>query len=494
MTDQVYLAVDLGASSGRVLAGSFSGQKLRIEELHRFVNGPVTLADSMFWDLPRLWSEVLAGLRAGNDRCAGRIASVGVDTWGVDFGLLGRGDVLLGNPYHYRDARTLGVLERACAAVGRETIFKHTGLQFLPFNTLFQLLAMRETRSPLLDAAERLLLMPDLFHWLLCGEKSNERTNASTTQFYDPLKGDWSTELLAKLELPTRLLGTIVDPGARLGKLRARVAEETRLAAVEVIAPATHDTASAVLAVPADVRDGSWCYISSGTWSLLGAELDAPVLSDACQAANFTNEIGVGRTVRLLKNIGGLWLLQESRRAWADEGREYTWEQLLADARRAKPLAALVDPDHASLLAPRHMPRAIADYCRATGQRAPADVGGYVRCILESLALKYRFVLESLEAVSGRRHETIHTIGGGAQNADLCQFTANACHRIVLAGPVEATAIGNALAQAMALGTIGNVAEAREVVRQSFPIERYEPREVDVWEAAYARFTDMLKG
>lgn len=491
MSKQVFLAADLGASSGRVVAGLFDGARLTLEEGHRFDNGPVGVGSRIYWDLLGLWSEVCRGLRAAAARYSGSVRSVGVDTWGVDFGLLGRGDELLGNPRHYRDRRTEGLLEKAFSVVSREEIFAQTGLQFMQFNTLYQLWAMKLERSPLLDAAQTFLMMPDLFHWLLTGVKAIEITNASTTQFYDPTTGGWAADLLGKFDLPSGILGNLVPPGMRLGPILPQVAAETNLSGVEVVAPGTHDTASAVAAVPALSREGQrpdWCYISSGTWSLMGVESPMPVINDLCRQLNFTNEGGICGTTRLLKNIGGLWLLQECRRIWAQGGREYSWDDLnrLSDA--APPHAAFVHPDDPSFMAPGDMPAAIREFCARSGQPVPPDEGAVVRCALESLALRYRQVLGWLEELVGGRIETIHIVGGGTRNRRLCQATADACNRRVLAGPVEATAIGNVMVQAMASGAVGSLAEAREVVRRSFDVEEYVSAGTDGWNEAYRRY------
>jgi rhamnulokinase len=495
MASGVLLAVDLGASSGRLLAGLWDARRLTLQEVHRFDNGPVPVAGSLHWDLLRLWSEVQAGMRAAAARYGAQaIRSLGVDTWGVDFGLLGRHDTLLGNPYHYRDRRTQGLMERAFDVVPRREIFEHTGLQFMPFNTLYQLWAMRLGDSPLLASAQRLLMIPDLFHWLLTGAKAIERTNATTTQFFDPRSGNWATALLERFDLPGHILGDVVEPGTHLGALRREVADETGLHGTHVVAPGTHDTASAVMAVPARGRNGGgvdWCYISSGTWSLLGAEVPQPVINDTCLRLNFTNEGGIGGTTRLLKNIAGLWLLQECRRTWTAAARPYSWDELnrLADA--ARPRLSLVDPDDPRFAAPTDMPRAIAEYCRETGQTVPDSEGATVRCALESLALKYRQVLGWLEQLLGSRVETIHIVGGGVHNKRLNQATADACGRRVLAGPVEATAVGNLMVQAMAAGWVASVDEAREVIRLSFPVEEYLPRDTAAWDEAFERFVRL---
>ncbi len=494
MAQQHFVAVDIGASSGRTLVGGFDGKRLTLREAHRFENGPVRIGDHLHWDVLRQWTNIQEGLRAAVQMCAGPMSSVGVDTWGVDFGLLGPGDELLANPYHYRDRRTDGILERAFAQVPREEIFAATGLQFLPFNTLFQLVALKESRSATLNAAERLLLMPDLFHWLLTGVKSNEFTNATTTQFLDPRSGKWATELLGRFGLPTKLLGEILPPGTVLGPLRPEVVQETGLAGANVVLPGTHDTASAVMSVPTVGATGAapdWCYLSSGTWSLMGVELSAPVINQRCRQLNFTNEGGVGGTIRLLKNITGLWLVQECRRAWAQQGQALSWDELNHLSAAAPSRQAWIDPDDPAFQAPGDMPEAIREYCRRTGQTPPADRGAVLRCALESLAMKYRMVLGWLEELVEVKFRTLHVVGGGVQNRQLCQATADACGCVVVAGPAEATATGNLMMQAIAAGAVGNLAEAREVIRRSLPVETYEPRQAPAWNEALARFLEV---
>ena len=496
-SSQVYLAVDLGASSGRVVAGLFDGTRLALEEVYRFDNGGVTAAGRMQWDVLNLWQHTLRGLRAGAKIYGRHVASVGVDTWGVDFALLSKSDEMLSNPCHYRDRRTAGILDKAFAIVPREEIFQQTGLQFMEFNTLYQLLAMKQAHSPLLEMAQSWLMIPDLFHWLLTGVKANEYTNATTTQFLNPKTGKWATDLLAKFGIPTPMLGQIVQPGTKLGKLQAAVASDTNLTNALVIVPGTHDTASAVAAVPAASKLGQrpdWCYISSGTWSLMGVETPQPVINDRVYQLNFTNEGGVGGTTRLLKNIAGLWLVQECRRVWKETGRDYAWEELSRRASDRTPLAALINPDHASFVAPDNMPAAIADFCTKTGQPAPATDGAIIRCALESLALRYRMVLGYLEELIGGRIETIHIVGGGAQNRLLCQMAADATGRRVVAGPVEATAIGNLAMQAVAKGAIGSIAQAREIIRHSFEVQEYRPKQPKVWDEAYGRFQKLVGG
>lgn len=487
--DKKLLAFDLGAESGRGVLGRFDGRRLQLEVVHRFPNGGVRTLDTLHWDVLRLYGEMLAGLR----RCAadfGGVDSVGVDTWGVDFALLGRGDTLLGNPRHYRDPHTETILEEAFARVPRWEIFRQTGIQFMRFNTLFQLLALQRERSPLLDAAQTMLLMPDLLHFWLTGVKVNEFTNASTSQMYDPTEKGWAYGLVSAFGLNTKMLGSIVPPGTVLGPLRGTVATDTGLNPVPVIAPATHDTGSAVAAVPA--QGEAWAYLSSGTWSLMGVELPGPLINEQALAYNFTNEGGVGGTIRFLKNIMGLWIVQECRRAWERSGKNYSYDDLARLAEAAPPFVSLVNPDDGGFILPANMPAALAEFCRKTGQPEPREPGPVIRCALESLALRYRWVFERLEELTGKRLEVIHVVGGGSQNALLCQLTADACNRPVLAGPVEATAIGNVLVQAMGLGLLRSLAEAREVVRASFEVKRYEPKDAAAWEEPYLRFRQYV--
>jgi rhamnulokinase len=487
--DKKLLAFDLGAESGRGVLGLFDGKRLRLEVVHRFPNGPVRTLDAMHWDVLRLYSEMLAALR----RCAadhGGLDAIGVDTWGVDFALLGRGGTLLGNPRHYRDPHTEQIMDAAFARVPKEEIFRHTGIQFMRFNTLFQLLALQRDRSPLLDMAETMLTMPDLFHYFFTGIKVNEFSNATTTQMFDPSARNWAYGLLKAFGLPSQILGTIVQPGTVLGPLRASVASETGVTPAPVIAPASHDTGSAVAAVPA--RGASWAYISSGTWSLMGAEIPAPKIDEEVGRHNFTNEGGVSGTIRFLKNIMGLWLVQECRRAWERVGKSYSYDELARLAVAAPAFVSIVDPDDSAFILPASMPTALGDFCRRTGQPIPIEPGAVIRCALESLALRYRWVLERLEALQGQRLDTIHVVGGGSQNALLCQLTADACDRPVLAGPVEATAIGNVLVQAIGLGILGSLSEAREVVRRSFEVVTYTPQNPAAWQGPYVRFLDYL--
>jgi rhamnulokinase len=485
MARRVALAVDLGASGGRVVSGAFDGRLLELEEIHRFENAPVAMAGQLVWDAVRLWQEVVVGLRAAAARHGGGCESVGVDTWGVDFALLAADGSLLGNPVCYRDARTRGMLAEAERVVPREEIFAATGLQFMEINTLYQLLAMAQARSSLLAAAGRMLMIPDLFHWLLSGEPSNERTNASTTQCFDPVSGDWARGLVERLGIPCGILGPILPPGTDLGPLRRDVAAETGLQATRVVLPGTHDTASAVAAVPATEPPSArpeWCYVSLGTWALVGVELDRPLVTPACLAHNFTNEAGIGGTTRLLKNVCGLWLVQQCRAAWQRQGKEWTWDQLTALAAESPALATVLDPDDPSLVAPADMPEAIRALARRTGEPVPESTGAVVRAALESVAAGCRATIRRLDALVGRRIGRVHVVGGGVQNRLLCQLIADATDRPVIAGPVEATAIGNLLVQLAARGGTGpDVRWLRQVVRDSFEPVEYLPRAAAAW-------------
>jgi rhamnulokinase len=487
-----YLALDLGAESGRAVLGTVVDGRLALEVLHRFPNEPQRILNAFYWDTPRLFAEIKNGLRAAKTNLYGELHGIGVDTWGVDFGLLDRNDELLGLPRHYRDHHTDGILEKAFAMVPAEEIYRRTGIQFMQINTLFQLLAMQLRGSAILDNAASLLMTPDLLHFWLTGIKSWEYTIASTSQCFNPIAGDWDRNLLAQMGLPSNLFGPVCDPASEIGSLHTTVRRETGLGEVPVIAVATHDTASAVAAVPSEEGEG-WAYISCGTWSLVGVERPTPVMDDASLRFNLTNEGGVNRTTRLLRNVMGLWLLQECRRSWKASGNLYEYAQLAAMAADSPPLQALIDPDAPEFLSPEDMPSAIVSWCRASGQRSPSDVAAVVRCIIDSLALKYRWVLERLEEVTGSRIHTVHIIGGGCQNRELCQAAADASGRRVLAGPVEATAAGNVLVQAMATGRLENLADIRAVVRASFPVEEFLPRPHADWDAAYARFVQMLR-
>ncbi|MCP5110395.1 MAG: rhamnulokinase [bacterium] len=483
-----FLALDLGAESGRAIRGSIADGKLELEELHRFQNTPVRIPTGLYWDTFRLWHEILAGMAvAGRERKLD-LDGVGIDTWGVDFGLLGPDGALVDNPRHYRDARNTGMLDKLFAVVPKQEVFTHTGIQFMQLNSLCQLYAAKLEDSPALPVASKLLFMPDLLNYWLSGTAKAELTIASTSQFYNPVEKRWATELFEKLGLPVAILPEIVQPGARLGTVREEVAEATGVAAsTPVYATACHDTASAVAAVPAETED--WCYISSGTWSLMGVELDSPVVNEQALADNLTNELGAAGKVRLLKNIAGMWPLQECRRAWALEGKEYSYAELAQAAGEAKPFTAVIPPD--AFPEPGKMPQRIADYCRSTGQAVPEQPGEMCRTIFESLALRYRQVLESLESLTGKRIGVIHIVGGGSRNQLMNQFAADCAARTVVTGPTEATAAGNVLVQAIGAGLLSGLAEARQVVKASFDVTVVEPRATAGWDAAYDRFRNL---
>ncbi|MEZ5402819.1 MAG: rhamnulokinase family protein [Bryobacteraceae bacterium] len=483
-----FAAVDLGAESGRVILGVLEEGRLLLEELHRFANQPVRLPTGLYWDTLRLWHEILTGLAvAGRDRGL-RLEGIGVDTWGVDIALLGADGALIDNPRHYRDSRNAGIPEKAFEVVPRAEIFAQTGLQFMQINSLYQWYAMKLAWAPANDAARTLLFMPDLFHYFLTGETKAERSIASTSQFYNPKFERWSSEMLLALRLNPEILPDIVDPGTLLGPILPYVADLTGLdETTPVFATAGHDTAAAVAAVPAQ-DEGDWCYVSSGTWSLMGVELREPVLTPECLALDFTNEIGVERRVRLLKNIMGMWPLQECRRAWALEGHDYSYDTLTEMAAAAPAFSAILNPD--AFLEPGHMPERIAAFCRDTGQTPPDGPGATARAILESLALRYRQVLENLETLTGRSIGRIHIVGGGSRNTLLNQFVADCTGRTVIAGPTEATAAGNVLVQAMGAGLVAGLGEIREIVARSFPVTRFDPAGGD-WDAAYGRFGEI---
>ena len=484
-----HLAIDLGAESGRVVVGHLEDGSLRLEEVHRFPNGPVHVLGRLHWDVLRLWSEIKQGLYLAAQAYGGDLASVGLDTWGVDFGLLAPDGTLLGNPYHYRDSRTNGMLEAAFEIVPRAEVFERTGIQFMQINTLYQLLSMVRSNASALSVAETLLNMPDLFNYWLSGRKASEFTIASTSQCYDPRTGDWAWGVLEELGIPSRIFGEIVQPGTVLGPLSDSVAEEVDCPPIPVVASAGHDTAAAVATVPATGDDH--IYISSGTWSLMGVAVRDPIITEQSLAYNFTNEGGVDGTFRFLKNIMVLWLVQECRREWKREGVDLSYDELTRMAEQASPFGPLVSPSDSRFLPPGDMPARIQGFCRETGQAVPESKGEIVRCALESLALEYRWVAERLDEMVGQRLPTVHIFGGGSQNKFLNQFAADATNRIIVAGPVEATAIGNVLVQALALGQLGSLAEGRALVRRSFEVTTYEPQLVGDWDEAYKRYVRL---
>ncbi len=483
------LAFDLGASSGRALLGRLENHKIVIEELHRFPNDPVQVGDRLQWDILRLYHEIKQGLLKAKHQDL-ELESIGIDSWAVDFGLLGTHGELLANPYHYRDHHTDGMMEQLLAEYPAEEIFARSGIQFLPFNTIFQLYALKQAGNPVLDIADKFLMIPDLLRYFMTGKRYNEFTNATTTQLYNPLSGRWDEELLVKIGIPATWFGEVVQPGTHVGELRDSLCEELGISPVPMIAVAEHDTGSAVVAVPA--LEKSFAYLSCGTWSLMGTEVDEPVMGEEARALNFTNEGGAYGTYRLLKNIMGLWILQECRREWERAGSAYSFVELVKLAEAAPAFAAYIDPDDDCFLHAGDMPERVRAYCARTGQDVPSDVGVIVRVILESLALKYRAVLEMTERLSGKQFSGLHMVGGGINNTLLCQWTANSIGKPVWAGPTEGSAIGNLVVQWIASGRLSDIWEARRVVRDSFEVVTYEPADRERWDEAYDQFRERV--
>lgn len=495
MAKKAYLAVDLGAESGRTIVGVLEGERLTLHETHRFLHLPRKLPGGLHWDLTGLWGNILEGCRKGlawakeNEL---HVSSLGVDTWGVDCGYIGKSGEMLTLPHCYRDPRHLVAFEKTIKAVGKERLWSATGIQFMWLNTLYQVVAQNEAEPGVLRQAEKMLFMPDLFHYFFTGRAVVESSIASTSQMTDPRTGKWATAMLEQLGLPTQMLGEIVPPGTVLGTLRKEVVEEIGADGdLRVIAPATHDTASAVAAVPAEVST-KWAYLSSGTWSLMGAEIDRPCMCDAARDVPFTNEGGVSGTIRFLKNIAGLWLVQECRRDFEKKGNKYNYEQLTSMAQAAEPFRTLVDTDHAPFVSPGEVPAKIAAFARSTGQPEPRDPGQFIRCCLESLALTYRRTFIRLQEVLGRSFDVLHIVGGGGKNTLLNQMTADATHTTVIAGPDEATAAGNVLVQAMGAGDVKDLKHIRQIVRNSFDPQTYTPRDTAAWDQAYGRFLKLL--
>ncbi len=470
------IAVDLGAESGRVVSVRYGGGALQMEEIHRFPNIPVFAGGTLYWDALRLWHEIRSGVEMALPGAAG----IGIDSWGVDWALLDRDGKLLSNPVHYRDSRTDGMFAWVFERVPRRKLFEHTGIQFMQINGVYQLASLVRDDSPLLDCAQTLLGVGDLFNYFLTGNRVCEFTLATTQQTYNPRLNDWDVEILTALGIPASIFPQVVPPGTRIGQYNG----------VPVLAPAVHDTGSAVVAVP--TVDQDYAYISSGTWSLMGMEVPEPVINDAAYEANLTNEGGVDGTYRLLKNVMGLWLVQQSRAVWRAAGSDHDYETLARMCVQAEPFRSLIDPDDASFLPPGDMPARIREFCERTQQPVPQTVGEVMRAIYESLALKYRLTLDKLCSLTGRRVERIHIVGGGSRSALLSQMTADACNRVVLAGPVEATALGNAIVQLIALGEFESVANAREMLSRTAITARYEPRDTDAWERAYERFKTIV--
>jgi rhamnulokinase len=506
MTQHAYIAFDLGAGSGRAMLATLSdAERITIEELHRFPNEPVHLPSGQHWNLLALWSNLVEGLQRCGEAARARsvpILSLGVDTWGVDFGLFTKHGQLLGLPYAYRDERFAPALRRVVDVLGEQNIYQATGIQMMPFNTLYQLAAQHETEPALLELADRMLMLPDLLHYFFSGVMVNDATAASTTQLIDPrdsTTGRWATPLLERLNLPTGMLGELVPSGTPVGQLRAEIASQAGVETMQVILPGSHDTASAVAAVPADDAAGgatgggrTWAFLSSGTWSIMGVELDQPLITDASSRLSFSNERCVGGKIRLLKNISALWLVQQCRDDLARHGQALDYAELTRLATHAEPFRTLVNPDSPAFASGGEMLAKITAFAQDTKQPAPQSPGQFVRCALESLALTYRCVFANLEQLVGHRIETLHIIGGGARNDLLNQMTADAIDRTVIVGPYEATAIGNALTQAMGVGQVTDLQHLRRIVRQSFDLQTRMPRDTDAFARQVDRFRILL--
>jgi rhamnulokinase/L-fuculokinase len=482
------LAFDLGASGGRAMLGSFDGERITIEEVHRFSNDPVTVQGTMYWDVLRLFHEIKQGLLKAKQR--GGFDSISVDTWGVDFGLLDKEGRLLENPIHYRDSRTLGMMDKSRTMLDHDEFYQITGTQFMEINTVFQLLSLSQNRPDMLERADCLLMMPDLFHYMLTGIKVVEYSIATTTQLLDARARQWSERIIKALGLPITLFKEIVPCGTRIGTLTKDIAEELGIPQVNVVASAGHDTQSALVAVPATEED--FIFISCGTWSLFGTELREPLINRRAASFNITNEGGYEGKASFLKNIIGLWLIQESRRQWMREGKEYSFGELEAMGENAEPFLCFIDPDAPEFISAGNIPERIRNYCERTSQRIPSTVGEVARCINESIALKYRHAMEQLMECTGKEYDVIHIIGGGSVSQLLCQMTAGACNKAVEAGPIEATVYGNVALQLIAGGKIPDLKSARQIISRSVEVKVFEPKDRDSWDDAYERFLKIM--
>lgn len=487
--DKKLLAFDFGASSGRAMLGTFDGNKIYIEEIHRFSNDPVIVGGTMYWDVLRLFFEIKQSLV--KSKRYGKIDSIGIDTWGVDFALLDEYGQLLENPIHYRDGRTAGMIEKSFEKISKDEFYEITGNQFMEINTAFQLLSLKENRSHLLERADVMLLMPDLFNYMLTGKKVTENSIASTTQLFDAKNRNWSDKVIKSLGLPENLFTEIVPSGTIIGKLSEDISEELKIDMFDVIAVSGHDTQSALVSVPTQEED--FIFLSCGTWSLLGTELNDPIINEKSNSYNITNESGYEEKASFLKNIIGLWLIQESKRQWEREGKVYSFGELEEMAQNAEPFRSFIDPDDPVFTPSGNIPERIREYCIKTNQPVPRNEAEIVRCINESLALKYRVALEEIEHCTGKVYSTIYMLGGGIQSKMLSQMTANACRMHVSAGPVEATVLGNIAIQLMATGEIKNLKEARKIIKDSQEIYRYLPKDTKLWEEAFYKFKKIIK-
>lgn len=482
------LAFDFGASSGRAIMGTFENGKISLEEIHRFDNDPVIVGKSFYWDILRLFHEIKQGIVKAKNTCD--FESIGIDTWGVDYGLLNEKGELLGNPYHYRDERTVGTQKEMELLISKEELYNITGNQINEINTIFQLYAFKKSNPELLELVDKVILIPDLFNYFLTGEMKAECSIASTTQLMNPYTKEWEFSLMDRLDLKREWFPEIVPAGTMVGRLKPQICDELDVSPKNVIAVCEHDTASAVAAVPTSEKD--FVFISCGTWSLFGTELDAPVISDLSREYNITNETGYNNTTRFLKNIIGLWLIQETRRQFKREGKNYSYAQMEELARAEKPFTCFIDPDAPQFVAPGNMPQRIKDFCRKTGQKVPETDGAVIRCIYESLAMKYKYTFLQLKECCGKDFGVIHMVGGGTKDTFLCQMTADAADVPVIAGPIEGTAAGNVAVQLIAAGEISDIREARKIIADSFEVTRYSVKNHDVWEAAYPEFVKIL--
>ncbi len=490
MNAHTFIAFDLGATSGRAIAGTLSDEKIVMEEISRFNNNMITIGEHFHWNILGIYDILKNSLKTCAMEGKYQPESIGIDTWGVDFGLLADDGSLLGEPYAYRDPHTNGIMDEYFKLVSREKVYDLTGIQFMQFNSLFQLYAMKQHHSSLLAATKDLLFLPDLLNYLFTGVKKAEFTIASTSQILNPKTMTWAAELLDAFNIPLTLMQKIVLPGTTVGMLTDSIVKETGVGKIPVIAVASHDTASAIAAVP--VEGENWAYLSSGTWSLMGIETKKPLIGKETAEMNFTNEGGVEGTFRFLKNITGMWLLEQCRKEWASQ-KDHPYSELVDMAKAEKPFQYFVDPDASDFLNPENMVDAISAFCARTGQKVPENTGQVVRCIFESLAMKYRYTLDMLKRISPHPIEKLHVIGGGSKNAYMCQLTANAIGMPVIAGPAEGTAMGNLLVQAMALGYLDSLSDIRRVVRNSVKTETYLPQESDQWNKAYQQFLSIIR-
>lgn len=487
MTKRV-LAFDFGASSGRAIIGCFDGDKITLEEVHRFSNDPVSVGGTVYWDVLRLFYEIKQGIIKA--KIAGGFDSIGIDTWGVDFGLIDSEGKLMENPVHYRDARTVGLVDEAFKTMPKEKLYGITGIQFMELNTLFQLIALKKYRPWMLERADKMLFMPDLFGYMLTGKMCAEYSIASTSQLIDLDKRTWSKEILDAFGIKESVFAPLVQPGTVLGELSKEICEECGVDPVPVISVCGHDTQSAITSVPCE--DGDFAFLSSGTWSLFGTELDKPIVNETSMNINITNEGGFDGSTGFLKNIIGLWLIQESRRQWKREGKEYSYADLEKLALAAEPFKCFIDPDAPEFVPHGNIPERVREFCRKTGQYVPETVGEIMRCIYESLAMKYRLTFEKLRECTERDYPVIHVIGGGTKDGLLCQMTANSCDRTVKAGPIEATVMGNVAVQLMSNGSVENIGQARKIVADSSELKTFEPKDTDKWAEAYKDFLKII--